>query len=630
MAHKDKSNKLELFLLTVSSIIILPLLYLTKTIDPVITIRFLFLAFVLFLVNIILIFRTKIYKDKYYIFKQLIFISFLGYIFFSVLSLINTTNITEGIFDLSKVILYGILFIAAVLILNNNENNINIVCKTIIISSIIISSIGLIQYFFNGLYFIPGVDVVYSTFTNRNLFSSVVFLTLPFALYGYFTFSKKWLIISLISICFSFFIITIIKARSVWVAILFSLFIQVLVIFVFKKKIYFRKVLFPKKFIPLSLSIIAIVVFAFLSPNLIEIRDSSEKSSHMGRKDITAIGTFKYRLQAWEKTVQMIKEYPLLGVGVGNWKIMLPKYGVTGMKTEKGAYQYIRPHNDFFWVFGEIGIFGFLFYLSIFILIIYYIIRIIFKSTNRNDKLFSYILLFGFNGYIIVSLFSFPKERIFHSIIFIFIVSIVTVIYNRNFPPKKPVKYFFSICVIILNILMLSSMLWFCYHRLKSEVHLYFALRARQMMDIRTHIAAISEINPSFYNMSPMGIPIHWYRGIAYYELNQIDQAFTDFKEAYTKHPHHIYIINNLASCYEILKKHQEAIKYYNKVLEISPKFEESLINLSAVYYNIKNYKKAYEVINRCDTETTNPKCHNYKKRIKAKLDKVIQNEKSS
>ncbi|NQV17129.1 MAG: O-antigen ligase family protein [Armatimonadetes bacterium] len=625
MTKKIKTNKLELFLLTFSLIIILPLLYLTKTIDPLITIRILFLSFILFFVNLILIFKSRFYVEKNFILKQLIFISFSGYIFFSALSLINTINISEGIFDLSKVVLFSILFISTILILNYNENNIKIVCKAIIISSIIISTIGLIQYFFNGFYFIPGADVVYSTMANCNLFSSIVFLSLPFALFGYFTFSKKWLIISLISICFSLFVITIIKARSVWVAILFSIFILILAIQFVKQKINLKKFFLCKKSILLTLLIIAVVIFGFLSPNLSEIMDSS-----LGRKNVTSTRTLTIRLQAWEKTIPMIKEYPLLGVGIGNWKIMLPKYGVTGMKTEKGAYQYIRPHNDFFWVLAEIGIIGFLFFLSIFVFVIYYTVKIITKSTKEDDTLLSLLLLFGFVGYIIISFFSFPKERIFHSIIFIFIVSIVTVIYNRNFPSKKPVKHFYLIGIIILNLFLLSTTLWFGYNRLKSEAHLFFALQARRVMDLKTQIIAISEIDTKFYNMSPTGIPIYWHRGIAYYELNQIDLAFEDFKEAYSKHPHHIFIINNLASCYEILDNHQEAIKYYNKALEISPEFEESLINLSAVYYNIRDYERAYEVINRCNPETKNQKYYLYKERIKAKLDKGLPNEKSS
>ncbi len=615
--NKVKTNKFELLFLTISVIIILPLLYLTKTIDPVMTIRILFLTVILLFVNIILLARSKVYKEKFYILRQIIFISFLGYIIFSALSLINAINITEGFFDLSKVVLFFILFISAVLILNYNENNIKIACKTIIISSIILASIGLIQYFFNGCYFIPGVDVVYSTFTNRNLFSSILFLTLPFVFYGFSTFSKKWIILCLISIWFSFFIITIIKARSVWLAIIISFFSLLFIIFFSKNKLFYRQALFSKKFILLSLFIIIAIVSAFVLPKPMI-------SSHMSRKDITATGSLvDVRLKAWEKTIPMIKEFPLLGVGIGNWKIMLPKYGVSGMKTEHGAYQYIRPHNDFFWVLSEIGIFGFIFYLSIFILIIYYILKIMSKSTNRDDKLLLFFLLFGFIGYMVISSFSFPKERIFHSIIFIFIVSIVTVIYNKYFPAKKPVKHFYSIGIIIINLCLLSIILWFGYHRLKSEAHLFFALQARRVMDLKTQIIAISEIDPRFYNMSPTGIPVLWHRGIAYYELNQIELAFKDFNEAYSKHPHHIYIINNLASCYEILGKHQEAIKYYNKVLQISPKFEEALINLSAVYYNIQDYQKAYEVIERCSSETNNPKYFIYKKKIESKFKKM-------
>lgn len=608
-------NKLEFYFLIISSIVILPFLYLKKTIDPVITIRLLFLTVILLGINFILLIKLKKYLAVNSILRRKIFLFFGIYLLFSSLSLINAINIPEGLFSLGKILVSFILFVNAVLILNKNRAACSILSKIISICALLVSLIGITQHFFDFFNFVPGVDVVYSLFVNRNLFSSVLFLALPFLIYSYFSFSKFWLIINFITISFSFFLITIIKARAVWLGILTSfIFVILLVVFFkYKKKKYCQKIWISKRGILLGLAIIVITVTAY-------IFFSADISSHRGQKEITSRDGLNVRLKAWQKTIPMVQEHPLLGVGVGNWKIVLPKYGVKGMRTEKGAYQYIRPHNDFVWVLAEIGIIGFIAYLTIFLLLIYYLLRIISKTKSSGDRLFSILLLFGLIGYMVVSSFSFPRERIFHLVLFIFLISTITVIYERNFPNRRPVKKSITISISLVSLMLLLPIMFFNYQRLKSEVHLYFALNAGKADKLKLEIAALSKIDQRIYNMTPMGIPVLWHRGIAHYDLKQNKSAYKDFYKAYQSHPYHIYILNNLASSNEILGKHADAIKYYEEVLRISPDFEESILNLSAVYYNKGDYKKASEVIERCNPHTANPKYHLYKKKIKEKF----------
>ncbi|MCF7793861.1 MAG: O-antigen ligase family protein [Candidatus Cloacimonetes bacterium] len=615
MTGKNESNKVELFLLCFFIIIILPLLYLRRTIDPVMTIRMFFLTFVLFFINLVILFRFKIYKASFPVFRQLIYLAFWGYLLFSGLSLLKATNLPEALFDLSKVVLFFILLIFATLIIDLNKNNIPIVCKAISISAIIIASVGLIQYFFNGLYFIPGANVVYSTFTNRNLFASILFLSLPFSLWCFYVLPKRWSILSLISICFSFFIFTVVKTRSVWMANFFSFLVILLLIFFSKRSELLKKFIFHRKTFLLILLVVTIIGIAILLPPPSEIRQSQ-----IGRKSMSSTSSLDVRLKAWKKTIPMIREHPWLGVGIGNWKIMLPKYGVAGMRSEQGKYQYLRPHNDFLWVWAELGIPGILFYVSIFAIFIIYVLRIIFRSTDKNDILLALFLLFGICGYLIISSFSFPKERIFHSVVLMLMIAITSIIYNKLHPVRARRTFLPGIPTMIVNLLLLFILLIYCYFRLKSEIHLYFSMQARRVMNHRVQLTALSEIDPRLYNMSPTGIPIHWFRGIAFYEINQIDLAYQDFRKAYQNHPHHIYIINNLASCYEIMDDHEKAIEFYNRVLSISPNFEESLINLSAVYYNMQNYEKAYETIQRCSAETEDDRYKFYKEQIERKI----------
>ena len=65
----------------------------------------------------------------------------------------------------------------------------------------------------------------------------------------------------------------------------------------------------------------------------------------------------------------MAKANPLLGVGLGQWRLVFPLYGKIQKFRESGEglveIFFQRPHNDYVWVLTETGIIGLLSYLAI-------------------------------------------------------------------------------------------------------------------------------------------------------------------------------------------------------------------------------------------------------------------------
>src|SRR5207253_1409271 len=52
------------------------------------------------------------------------------------------------------------------------------------------------------------------------------------------------------------------------------------------------------------------------------------------------------RILLWRNTAQLIKENPVTGCGAGNWKLLYPKFGVSGTRyIETGSVHYEHPHN---------------------------------------------------------------------------------------------------------------------------------------------------------------------------------------------------------------------------------------------------------------------------------------------
>jgi tetratricopeptide (TPR) repeat protein len=102
-----------------------------------------------------------------------------------------------------------------------------------------------------------------------------------------------------------------------------------------------------------------------------------------------------------------------------------------------------------------------------------------------------------------------------------------------------------------------------------------------------------------------MSTPLPWYSGVGYFSKNDIVQAHQSFLEAYRIHPNHLHVLNNLATCDQLLNDRDKALDLYQKALQISPTFEPALRNLSAVYFNRGMYDEAYRTVRKCDPRDT-------------------------
>ena len=620
-----EENSIFRFLATFSffgiSVLIIPFLFTYLTIDPVLIPRFLTLAILLLLFTIYISIQSvkPISNIDFSIVRRIIFPAFICFLFFSALSLIKAINITEGMFELTKIFLAILFLLVATIMLNESKNGILILTRLTTISGLLLSIIGICQYYNLAFRFIPGNFVPSSTMTNINLSSSALFLTFPFILYGVFHFFGFWRIIGIVSLVLNLFLIVVSRTRSVWAAMTISTIVVILLVTIFLRKFKISESLFYKKrFLQISIIIAAATLISVITMLNRATENPLTKTSFSGADE--SISSVAERFILWGKTIQIVKGNPILGVGLGNWKIVFPNYGTEGMRTETGVVHFQRPHNDYLWVLSESGVFGLVCYLSIFIIAIFYIYKIIFKSSQNDYRAFAILMLLGIVGYMTISIFSYPKERIAHIVYLILMIASVSSIYHRLFPINKKENRIAILSLLISSFLLLLVAVLVGCGRLKGEIHTKRALAARRAHNCEAVISEVNKAESYFYNMDPMSTPIFWYRGVANFSLNRMDEAFVDFKRSYELHPYHIHVLNNLATCYEMKGDHQSAIDYYNNALLISPKFEEALINLSAVYYNITQYEKAYKTIIRCDKNSINPRVSLYLNAIRDKL----------
>lgn len=308
----------------------------------------------------------------------------------------------------------------------------------------------------------------------------------------------------------------------------------------------------------------------------------------------------------------MFKEHPILGVGVGNFQLHFPKYGLDKFVDPliiNGQNTLQSPHNDFIGLLCETGILGLLAY-SIIYLTILFQLRSLIKNAETTNQKWKFIYILGaVIGYLIISLFDFPMERIEHQILLMLLFSITVTSYYKSCKPDTTANNKNYIIIIFLTLSVLYSALISAF-RINGEIQTAKMKAANENKRWPQTILYANRATSYFYQLDATGIPVDWYKGIAYFHKKELTQSETYLQNAYRQAPYQLQVINSLASCYETNGQRQKAIALYSKALKISPRFEESRLNLAAIYYNSANFQKAFQTIDKIDFHSTNRRYH--------------------
>ena len=101
------------------------------------------------------------------------------------------------------------------------------------------------------------------------------------------------------------------------------------------------------------------------------------------------------------------------------------------------------------------------------------------------------------------------------------------------------------------------------------------------------------KINVNLFPADNSAVPITWYKGIAHFNLNQLDRARLNFELAAQENPYNFNVLNNLGTSYFLQKRYAEAEKLYLEAVRIIPAYIDAKLNLVAVYINTQKFQLA-------------------------------------
>ncbi|MBO5838461.1 MAG: O-antigen ligase family protein [Bacteroidales bacterium] len=328
-------------------------------------------------------------------------------------SMLWTMNPIEGLAVWNRwiVVLLASVLCSAFLLYENKT------LKALIVTTIVIAIINVLSCII--FYYVFDVHIsqrnnlkLNGFYGNKNIFAVAFLFKLPFLYYAFMRYKGfiKW--ISLVLVFMIAFCLVILSTRSSFVGLIF----QAVILLVYGVYSILKVNRSKKAILGFVLPLLAIGCGFFSGNRFIEYNyehfaAKKVKNSYSVDERFKSIadGNSKGRLLIWKNTVEIIKEKPLSGYGVGNHKLAI-------MKVECAKkHDYIvsdHAHNDFLEMFSELGIFGCLIYVLTYVFAAIYSLKQMFaKGVNELFRLRAMVGGTIILTYMNDAMFNFPLER---------------------------------------------------------------------------------------------------------------------------------------------------------------------------------------------------------------------------
>ena len=382
----------------------------------------------LFISYIVLFKSTQNFK----FIKNRVFISFLIFFIASLLSAVGAINKAESLQRITD--FYCILSSLFVIYFFINNHYIKpIVIMKIVLITFILDLLGsyfqLTQvYKFNDVFTSANGADVKSFYPNKNI-ASFIYIVKIFiiSLIPIFSTNKYLRILIVIVNFLAFYILFLLSTRAL--LLLLPVILTIILSIILAKRFFYKNSL--RKSISDFRNFILPLVASFILFNLTVNSQSDivvdERMSSVFSNNDESVNN---RVRFYSHAISQIRLTPILGIGVGNWRIKSIEYD------KDNVYSYVVPysvHNDFLEIFAETGILGFVPFTLFFFLLFFKILKGSLTYLKENINLSSIYLFLGFTMILADLNLNFPLDRPTSMITYILFISIVESIHSYQY-----------------------------------------------------------------------------------------------------------------------------------------------------------------------------------------------------
>jgi len=594
---------------------------------------FLFISYFLFLIlfSINLIYTNNIYNGVYFVKNYFLFYASLITIVLELVILLksNKRKYRFLIIDIIFISLLTYLILTAnfkylllFLLLNVLvfyfslyfiELDSKIIFSTIFFVAFIESFIGLVQNYgfdFTGL---AHFYKIVGTYTTPTLFVACITHALPVGLALYYL-NKNENIKNIILFTMGLILLAVLLSgiRAAWLAALVGT-----GLFFLLKDLNLIKIWLSKRYIKIFTLIAGLVLIMFLTFMLYKIRPASANA----------------RLLIWRISLNMIKDHPITGIGLGDFAIQYMNYQAEFFKNPANIEHWANvasnvnhAHNEFLQLFVESGIIGFLLFLAFLFFTYQETFRSIrSKKLNNEDRLIIIGSISAISSILILSFFGFFLYFPYLTIFFIAYLAITVNILRKY--QKGIIEFYLPRSVHLTFIFIVTALF------LQFAPKMYKEYKARKIWQQALMLAlykqpelAIKKYNQIYDTLKNNGEFLFMF-GATYVSIDSCQKGIELLERSKSNYNNpKIYIA--LGNGYEKLGGFQLAIKNYQIAGYMMPHQLYPHYLLAKLYHKIKNEEKAISeaqiVINK-PIKIDSPAIQQMKTEMRVLLKKIMK-----
>jgi len=525
-------------------------------------------------------------------FKPLLF--YCSWILLSIVSSLFAFNKIESIVVLSRMMIVIAGVYNLICLLKNKRELLDILLKLLLAALLVESVYTIWMLFYNFTRYNAIDDIVYFIrffAGNKNILAASIAVKIPLAFYFLHQSNSKKEIASYTSILFlGVSAIIILNARATYVSVFLQsiLFVGYEILCWIKNgkvKSYLQKAI--TFFTVFSIAIVLWqVVFSQIekSKKTVSYGDINKRIASIEFTQSGSSSRFVY----WNEAFDFIKKNPLIGGGLGNWKIHAINYE-QNYRTSFVCSKHV--HNDFLEVAADSGILSALLFTLFFIAIGLLLLKSSLQFTKENSML-AFMLLLMLMAFIIDSFLNFPSERPIMQSLLIFIIAI-SAIYISG----KEIQ-----SISINHPLSLGLLISICFSMYIS-INAYYSMCLQAKL--RGNTAKMSEVKnfPAIPNITEYVMPINGVQANYFYSKKDYKKAEYYLSKKGNTNPYYYYSEYVKSRILFAQRDTANAIKYATIAFKNRPADLNMFNNLAYLYQAKKDtagINKIYSIMNAC------------------------------
>jgi len=508
--------------------------------------QWLYLSIINMMCGLYLFTRRKSFQEPIVaVLSSYLSLSYMGFVLWAALSYFYAINPTEVLVNIARHFNTLFMFLhLGIFIYNIKEKN-----RLLSLAIMAILSIEVYAVLEQALEMVKAGGIqpgnLKGVTANRNITAFSIAIKIPYVLYLIIRSQKLWVKMSYaFLILLSLFSLSMIQSRASFVAA-----VLIGVLLLFWTSFNYFKTRSIRDLSPNLFYLLPLILALALNQALISSKGADVLSRAATISISQADGSISKRLRYYQDVVTHFSSNPIIGVGIGNWKLSSIYYD------REDVDGYIVPyhaHSDFIQLGAELGIIGFLLYLGVFLLAVYFAFVILFKSDlGADNKWFVFLLITALGVYFIDANLNFPIARPQVLAPWALTMTLITYYYHKATQVKSPPKKvkalgFFPLLAIVLmvpSVIITHS----TYQSLKGQL---FLLRDFNNNQYSVTMDKIDYITPDLPNITVTTIPMKSIKARYYFNAKKYDKALALLDQGIQANPYLFYSENLKAQIY--------------------------------------------------------------------------------